>query len=157
MAEENPAAQRQTAVTDYFLSQQLLLFVFALWSVCQYSMAEDNPAAQRQTAVTAHLNNKQLLLFAFELYNSTIRAVFLLRAWVVTAVYLYITPYLRSLCILWKPSTCLIINSQYFFVLQGLAIFRDNPRFAVHIPHTRFCWLSIFNNLFFFQSRVKFR
>ena len=29
MAEENPAAQRQTAVTAYFTSKQLLLFVFA--------------------------------------------------------------------------------------------------------------------------------
>ena len=53
MAEENPAAKRQTAVTAYLLSQQLLLFVFALRLVSQYSMAEENPAAQRQTAVTA--------------------------------------------------------------------------------------------------------
>ena len=44
--------QRQTTVTDYFSSKQLLLFVFARRSVCQYWMAEDNPAAQRQTAVT---------------------------------------------------------------------------------------------------------
>ena len=29
MAEENPAAQRQTTVTDYLNSEQLLLFVFA--------------------------------------------------------------------------------------------------------------------------------
>ena len=55
MAEENPAAQRQTAVTAYFTSKPLLLFVFARRSVCQYSMAEENPAAQRQTAVTAYL------------------------------------------------------------------------------------------------------
>ena len=53
MAEENPAAQRQTAVTAYFSSEQLQLFVVARRSVCQYSMAEENPAAQRQTAVTA--------------------------------------------------------------------------------------------------------
>ena len=39
------------AVTAYFTSQQLLLFVFARPSVCHYSMAEENPAAQRQTAV----------------------------------------------------------------------------------------------------------
>ena len=44
--------QRQTTVTEYFSSKQLLLFVFARRSVCQYWMAEDNPAAQRQTAVT---------------------------------------------------------------------------------------------------------
>ena len=50
MAEENPAAQRQTTVTTYFLIKQLMPFVFA-W---QYSMAEENPAAQRQTAVTAY-------------------------------------------------------------------------------------------------------
>ena len=54
MAEENPAAQRQTAVTDYFTSKQLLLFVFARRSECQYSIAEKNPA-QRQTAVTASI------------------------------------------------------------------------------------------------------
>ena len=45
--------QRQTAVTAYLKSKQLLPFVFAWLSVCQYSMAEENPAAQRQTAVTA--------------------------------------------------------------------------------------------------------
>ena len=67
MAEENPAAQRQTAVTGYFSSKQLLLFVFARRSVCQYSMAEENPAAQRQTVVTDYLESKQLLLFAFDL------------------------------------------------------------------------------------------
>ena len=67
MAEENPAAQRQTAVTAYYTSKQLLLFVFVRWSVCQYSMAEENPAAQRQTAVTDDLKSKQLLLFAFDL------------------------------------------------------------------------------------------
>ena len=58
MAEENPAAQRQTAVTDYLKSKQLLLFVFARRSVCQYSM-------QMQTAVTAYFRGRQLLLFAF--------------------------------------------------------------------------------------------
>ena len=45
--------------------KQLLLFIFALWSLCQYSMAEENPAAQKQTAVTAHFSSQQLLLFAF--------------------------------------------------------------------------------------------
>ena len=45
----------QKAVTADFTSSQLLLFVFARRSVCQYWMAEDNPAAQRQTAVTADL------------------------------------------------------------------------------------------------------
>ena len=65
MAEENPAAQRQTAVTAYFSSKPLLLFVFARRSVCQYSMAEENPAAQRQTAVTAYFSSKPLLLLTF--------------------------------------------------------------------------------------------
>ena len=65
MAEENPAAQRQTATTAHFTSKQLLLFVFARRSVCQYSMAEENPAAPRQTAVTAYFTSKQLLLFVF--------------------------------------------------------------------------------------------
>ena len=55
--------QRQTAVTAYLKSEQLLLFVFARWSVCQYSMAEENLTAQRQTAVTAYLKSKQLLMF----------------------------------------------------------------------------------------------
>ena len=32
MAEENPAAQRQTAVTAYFTSKQLLLFAFAQYA-----------------------------------------------------------------------------------------------------------------------------
>ena len=57
MAEENPAAQRQKTVTAYLKSKQLLLFVFARRSVCQYSMAEENPAAQRQTAVTAYFTS----------------------------------------------------------------------------------------------------
>ena len=57
--------QRQTAVTVYFTSKQLLLFVFAWRSVCQYSMAEENHAAQRQTAVTAYFTSKQLQLFVF--------------------------------------------------------------------------------------------
>ena len=63
MAEENHAAQRQTAVAAYVSSNQLLLFDFARRLLCQYSMAEENPAAQRQTAVTAHLSSMQLLLF----------------------------------------------------------------------------------------------
>ena len=64
-AEDNPAAQRQIAVAAYLKSKQLLLFVFALRSVCQYSMAEDDSATQRQTAVTAYFTSKQLLLFVF--------------------------------------------------------------------------------------------
>ena len=64
MAEENPSAQKQTAVTAYFSSKQLLLLVFARRSVCQYSMAEENHGDQRQTAVTVYLKSEQLLLFA---------------------------------------------------------------------------------------------
>ena len=55
--------QWKTAVAANLTSKQLLLFVFALRSVCQYSMAEENHAAQRQAAVTAYLKSKQLLLF----------------------------------------------------------------------------------------------
>ena len=65
MAEENPAAQRQTAVTAYLKSKQLLLFAFARRSLYQYSMAEENLAALRQTVVTAYFSSKQLLLFIF--------------------------------------------------------------------------------------------
>ena len=49
----------------YLTSKQLLLFVFAWRSECQYSMAEKNHAAQWQTAVTAYFTSKQLLLFVF--------------------------------------------------------------------------------------------
>ena len=62
MAEENPAAQRQTTVTAYFSSKQFLLLVFALQSVCHYSMAEENPAAQRQTT---YLLSQHLRLCVF--------------------------------------------------------------------------------------------
>ena len=59
------AMQRQTTVTAYFSSKQLLLCPFVSRSLCQYSMAEENPAAQRQTSVTVYLPSKQLLLFVF--------------------------------------------------------------------------------------------
>ena len=48
----NIAVQRQTAVTVYLSNKQLLMFVFARRSVCQYSMVKENSAAQRQTSVT---------------------------------------------------------------------------------------------------------
>ena len=54
MAEENHAAQRQTAVAAYFTSKQILLFAFALRAVCQNSMAEENHAAHEQASVTAY-------------------------------------------------------------------------------------------------------
>ena len=56
---------KSTSSSCWLSSKQLLLFVFAWRSVCQYSMAEENPAAQRQTAVTAYFTSKQLLLFVF--------------------------------------------------------------------------------------------
>ena len=65
--------QRQAAVTAHLKSKQLLLFVFARRSVCQYSMAEENPAAQRQTTVTAYFNSKHLLLFVFASLESLSR------------------------------------------------------------------------------------
>ena len=56
MAEENPAAQRQTSVTDYFLTV-VCLFMLTL---------------QRQTAVTAYFpSNNHQLLFTFPQYAST--------------------------------------------------------------------------------------
>ena len=45
------AVQKLTAVTAFFSSKQLLLFVFAKW--------------QKQTTVTAYLIINELLLFAF--------------------------------------------------------------------------------------------
>ena len=56
----------QTAVTAYFTSKQLLLFVFSWRSVWHYSMAEENPAAQRQTAVAAYFTSNQILLFVID-------------------------------------------------------------------------------------------
>ena len=50
---QNLAAQKQTAVTADFLSQQLLLFAIA-----------ERATLQRQTAVTVYFSSKQLLLFA---------------------------------------------------------------------------------------------
>ena len=63
------AVRMQTAVAADSSHKQLLLFAFALRSVCQYSMAEENPAAQK-TAVTASFSSKQLLLFVFALKSS---------------------------------------------------------------------------------------
>ena len=49
------AVQRQTAVTAYLKSKQLLLFVFAL----------NKPAVQAQTALIDYLESEPLLLFVF--------------------------------------------------------------------------------------------
>ena len=62
--------QMLTAVTAYFTSNQLLLFVFELQDSLLPSSTGILTAAQRQTAVTAHLKSKQLLLFVFELQDS---------------------------------------------------------------------------------------
>ena len=56
---------RQTAITAYCLSEQLLQFVVAWLSVCQYSMAEENPADQRQITITDYFSSEQLVQFAF--------------------------------------------------------------------------------------------
>ena len=70
------AVQRQTAVTAYLKSKQLLLFAFELQDSLLPSSTGMLTAVQRQTAVTAYLKSKQLLLFAFarqigsrQLYN----------------------------------------------------------------------------------------
>ena len=57
--------QRQTAVTAYMKSKQLLLFVFEQQDSLLPSSCGILTAEQRQTAVTAYLPNKQLLLFVF--------------------------------------------------------------------------------------------
>ena len=59
------AVQRQTAVTAYFSSKQLLFFVFELQESLVPSSTGILTTVQRQTAVTAFLNNKHLLLFVF--------------------------------------------------------------------------------------------
>ena len=66
------AVQIQTAVTAYFTSKQLLLFVFELQDSLLPSSTDILTTEQRQTAVTAHLysKHKQLLLFIFELQDS---------------------------------------------------------------------------------------
>ena len=66
------AVLRQTAVTAYFTSKQLLLFVFELQDSLLPSSTGILTTEQRQTAVTAHLysKHKQLLLFIFELQDS---------------------------------------------------------------------------------------
>ena len=95
MAEENPAAQRQTAVTALLKRKLLLLFVFARRSACQYSMAEDNPAAERQTAVTAYLKKKQQCISVY-CRSSHNRLFAMLRHPTVTA-HPDVSPALRSL------------------------------------------------------------
>ena len=57
--------KRQTAVTAYFASKQLLLFVFELQDSLLPSSTGTLTVVQRQTAVTAYFAMKQLLLFVF--------------------------------------------------------------------------------------------
>ena len=64
------AVQRQTAVTAYLQSKQLLLFVFELQDPLLPSSTGILTAVQRQTAVTAYLESGQLLLFVFEMQDS---------------------------------------------------------------------------------------
>ena len=59
------AVQRQTAVTAYFSSEQLLLFVFELQDSLLPSSTDMSSVMQRQTAVAAYFSGGQLLLFAF--------------------------------------------------------------------------------------------
>ena len=53
------AVRRQTAVTAYFISKQLLLFVFELQDSLLSSSSGIMTAEQRQTAVTAYFISKQ--------------------------------------------------------------------------------------------------
>ena len=54
---ENPAAQRQTAVTDHLKRKQLPLFVFARRSVYQYSMAERESCSSKANSSNCWLEN----------------------------------------------------------------------------------------------------
>ena len=55
--------QRQTAVTAYLSSKQLLMFGFELQDSLLPSSTGILTAVQRQTAVTVYFSSKQLLLF----------------------------------------------------------------------------------------------
>ena len=68
------AVQRQTAVTAYFTSKQLLLFVFELQDSLLPSSTGILTAVQRQTAVTAYFTSKRLLLFVFGLQDHRVLA-----------------------------------------------------------------------------------
>ena len=59
------SVQKQTAVTAYLTSEQLLLFVFELQDSLLQSSNAILTTMQKQTAVTAYLKIKQLLLFVF--------------------------------------------------------------------------------------------
>ena len=61
--------KRQTAVTAYFSSKQLLLFAFELQDSHLPSSTGILTAEQRQTVVTAYFSSNQILLFAFELQD----------------------------------------------------------------------------------------
>ena len=63
------AVQRQPAVTAYFTSEQLLLFVFELQDYLLPSSTGIMTAVQRQTAVTDYMKSNQLLLFAQGIYT----------------------------------------------------------------------------------------
>ena len=62
--------ESQTAVTAYFSSKPLLLFVFDLQDSLLPSSTGILTAVQRQTAVTAYSKSKRLLLFVFKLQDS---------------------------------------------------------------------------------------
>ena len=57
MAEENPAAQRQTAVTAV-----TVVCLCTVVSMLVIDYEKENPETQRQTAVTAYFSSKRLLL-----------------------------------------------------------------------------------------------
>ena len=59
------AVQKITAVTAYFTSKQLLLFVFELQDSLLPSSTGILIAIQRQKVATAYLKSKQLRLFVF--------------------------------------------------------------------------------------------
>ena len=67
MAEENHAAQRQTAVTAHFTSKQLLLFVFVrVSSYCCLSLHGGQYASTRWQKRILQLNDKRQWLLTLQ-------------------------------------------------------------------------------------------
>ena len=67
--------QRQAAITAYFTSKQLLLFVFELQDYLLPSSNGILTPVRGQTTVTAYLTSKQLLLLASARQYTTVTAV----------------------------------------------------------------------------------
>ena len=135
--------QRQTAVTAYLKSKQLLLFVFELQDSLLPSSTGILTAVQRQTAVTAYLKSKQLLLFAFELQDSLLPS----STGIMTAVHRQtaVTAYLKS-------KQLLLFASEVYAALQSAELFvykSWRPKFfiqfeiIINVLVSSFCFILI--------------